>query len=230
MKFPAVFLLLLLFTALCVSAQSDSAEVVVQCQDPQGNRLTGERIWFQSEKTGEYTKGVTGTGGRFTTKLKGNETYDVVIKSLTGITDYTELKIPPLEPNEAYGTYKIFIQIEPPREFTLDHVYFETAKASLKPESHKELNELYDFLKYKSDVIIAIGGHTDSIGTETDNLALSLARAESVKQYLVKKGIDDERMRCKGYGESRPVADNRTEPGRQKNRRTQIKILDERFK
>jgi outer membrane protein OmpA-like peptidoglycan-associated protein len=71
-----------------------------------------------------------------------------------------------------------------------------------------------------------IGGHTDSTGSHEHNMVLSEKRALSVVNYLINKGIEKERLKYKGYGNSIPVGDNNTEEGRQLNRRTEAKILD----
>ncbi len=73
--------------------------------------------------------------------------------------------------------------------------------------------------------MIEVGGYTDNVGTDADNLKLSQARAESVRNYLVKKGIAGDRVQAKGYGSADPVASNDTPDGKQQNRRTEIHIL-----
>ncbi len=80
-------------------------------------------------------------------------------------------------------------------------------------------------MNLKPNLVIEIGGHTDNVGDDKSNELLSQRRAESVKQYLVKKGVKPERVQTKGYGESMPIADNDSEEGRQKNRRTELKVV-----
>jgi len=72
---------------------------------------------------------------------------------------------------------------------------------------------------------IEIGAHTDDVGANTYNQQLSLKRAQSVKAYLIKKGISKDRIKAKGYGENKPIADNATEEGRAKNRRVEISVI-----
>jgi len=117
------------------------------------------------------------------------------------------------------------IEFEPPRSFTLDNVHFDTGKPALRPESFKELNEIAEYMRWRKEERYEISGHTDNVGKDDDNLKLSQARANAVKEYLVKKGIKAVRLTAKGYGHSQPVADNSTEEGRQANRRTELKIL-----
>ena len=81
-------------------------------------------------------------------------------------------------------------------------------------------------LNIKEDLRVEIAGHTDSDGNENDNVKLSQARAETVVKYLVSNGIAQDRLIAKGYGESEPVADNNSAAGKQKNRRTEARILE----
>jgi len=106
------------------------------------------------------------------------------------------------------------------------NVLFETGSATLLPVSGQELDRLVDVLAQAKDLRVEIAGHTDNVGTETDNLRLSEARAVSVRQYLIDVGVTAERISTKGYGESRPVAANDTEEGRAKNRRTTFRLLE----
>ena len=78
-------------------------------------------------------------------------------------------------------------------------------------------------LKYPK-LQIEIAGHTDNVGLQAVNMKLSLSRAEEVKRYLVSKGVNPNRITAEGFGDSRPVADNATEQGRQKNRRVEMKL------
>ena len=105
---------------------------------------------------------------------------------------------------------------------------FDFDKAVLKPAGKARLDDLVDKLKAVNlEVIIAVG-HTDSIGTKAYNLKLSLRRANSVKAYLVSKGIPANRIYTEGKGKSQPIADNRTKEGRAKNRRVEIEVVGTR--
>ena len=131
-----------------------------------------------------------------------------------------------LEPDEQFTEpFFVNVKFEPARSYRLDNVYFDVGKFTLRPESFAELDELVSYMKWKENEKIEIGGHTDNVGSNTDNLKLSQQRAEAIRQYLIKKGIQPSRVIAKGYGASEPVADNSTDDGRQKNRRTEVKIL-----
>jgi outer membrane protein OmpA-like peptidoglycan-associated protein len=107
----------------------------------------------------------------------------------------------------------------------INNIFFDFNKSELQPESYPELDRLYKFLNDNSDINVEISGHTDNIGADEYNITLSNARANSVKEYLVSKGINSSRIISKGYGKSNPVATNDTDEGRQLNRRVEFKIL-----
>lgn len=108
--------------------------------------------------------------------------------------------------------------------FELKNIFFDLGKATLRDDSKKELDKLYEILS-NSDIVIELGGHTDSIGKDEANHLLSQERVNSVKTYLTGKGINGSRIIAVGYGEKVPVASNATEQGRQLNRRVEAKIL-----
>jgi OOP family OmpA-OmpF porin len=98
-------------------------------------------------------------------------------------------------------------------------------KSDLKPEGKATLDKIAkDLSKIKLEVIIAVG-NTDSVGTDAYNMALGQRRAQSVKAYLVSKGVDGSRIYTESKGKSNPVASNATEEGRAKNRRTDIEVV-----
>ena len=106
--------------------------------------------------------------------------------------------------------------------------HFDFDKSALKPEGKARLDDLVGKLKAVNlEVIIAIG-HTDSIGTKAYNQKLSVRRANSVKAYLVSKGIEANRIYTEGKGETQPIADNRTREGRAQNRRVEIEVVGTR--
>ena len=108
---------------------------------------------------------------------------------------------------------------------TVNNLFFDLGKASLKPESEPELKRIQQVMKENRALVIEISGHTDNTGSDEINNKLSLERANAVKEYLLNGNIDSSRIRTKGYGKSKPKADNATEEGRQINRRVEIEIL-----
>jgi OmpA-OmpF porin, OOP family len=101
-------------------------------------------------------------------------------------------------------------------------VTFETNSAKLTPDSQAVLDHVVFSLRDWTNVKVEIGGHTDAAGSDDHNLSLSQARADSVRDYLVSQGVDGSRLVAKGYGESDPIADNKTAHGRAKNRRVEL--------
>lgn len=100
------------------------------------------------------------------------------------------------------------------------NVQFDTNKAVIKPQYHDELKKLADVLNEFPKATVVIAGHTDSVGSKAANIRLSQRRAESVRSYLIKNfKIAPERLTVQGFGPTKPIADNRTAAGRQKNRR-----------
>jgi len=103
---------------------------------------------------------------------------------------------------------------------------FDFGKSDLKAEGQVSLDKLLTRIKgVQLDVVIAVG-HTDSVGSDAYNERLSLARAESVKAYLVSQGVDVKRVRAVGKGESQPIADNATREGRARNRRVEVEVVE----
>lgn len=117
------------------------------------------------------------------------------------------------------------IPIEVGETILLNNLFFETGKSTLKSESFSELNRLVSILNKNPSLKIQINGHTDSDGSLELNKKLSLDRATSVKTYLISKNIAANRISSKGFGPSKPVADNSTEEGKRLNRRVEFEIL-----
>jgi len=108
------------------------------------------------------------------------------------------------------------------------NIEFDTAKSFIKAKYHNNIKKLADFMKEHPETSVVIEGHTDNVdrfNNPENNIILSQARADSVRQYLVDKfGIDKSRINAVGYGPDRPIADNITEEGRRKNRRVDALI------
>jgi Tol biopolymer transport system component len=108
----------------------------------------------------------------------------------------------------------------------LKNIFYETDSFALKPKSMIELDKLVKFLDDNPYIKIEIGGHTDNVGSPEYNLKLSDNRAKAVADYLIHSDISKDRLVCRGYGFSQPVAGNDTEKDRAQNRRTEIKIIE----
>ncbi|MGE3152963.1 MAG: OmpA family protein [Nitrospiraceae bacterium] len=104
-------------------------------------------------------------------------------------------------------------------------IEFEVSSATLAPRGMKVLDELVPIIQSDKDVKLEIGGHTDNYGDPKFNQLISHARAAAVAQYLASKGVDGRRLVSKGYGESKPIASNKTKDGRKQNRRVTFEAL-----
>lgn len=111
--------------------------------------------------------------------------------------------------------------------FTLQNMYFATAKTEILPSSADGLNELYRYLKDNPDVRIRIVGHTDDVGSDESNQKLSEGRARSVRMAMISRGIEPDRILTAGRGEKEPVVPNDSDEHRQMNRRVEIQVLNE---
>ncbi len=101
-------------------------------------------------------------------------------------------------------------------------ILFDTGKETIKPESEPLLAEVLKLLGDNADLKLSVEGHTDNQGNPKSNQTLSQKRAESVRKYLTAKGVDAKRLSSKGWGDTKPVGDNRTEDGRAQNRRVEL--------
>jgi OmpA-OmpF porin, OOP family len=103
-------------------------------------------------------------------------------------------------------------------------VLFDFDRSTVKPEAAAILDRLVAFMNENKDKKSTLSGHTDNVGADAYNQRLSERRVNSVRDYVVKQGVDAGRVSGQGFGESKPIADNRTKEGRAKNRRVEIKV------
>jgi len=180
---------------------------------PQGKEV-GTAI--SNDSTGEYKITLPGNkkyGFRATAEgfLGISENID-----LTNLVEYQELK------RDLY-----LVPVQKGAKFLINNIFFEFGKFNLLPESYPELNRLAEFLKKNPEIRIKISGYTDNIGSTEDNQILSQKRADAVREYLISKGIEVERITTLGYGEKDPIATNKTEKGRALNRRVEFEISED---
>lgn len=172
--------------------------------------------------------GTTDSLGKLNFIVPQGKKFDVTCQKY-GITFKFGIADLPKVGSPATFDYDLQIRIDTiyKKQYTLDNVYFDIGKASVKSESFPALDNLFNALKDNPNMVIEIAGHTDNVGTAQNNLQLSFSRANSVRSYLVSKGIQPSRISAKGYGQSQPIASNDTEAGKAKNRRTEVRVIKE---
>ena len=205
------------------------APVNVSLKDPKTKKmLSSEIVVFKSLSNGTEFQGLTDSMGKFSLRLPPGSKYEIFILGFKDSTSNSFLDIPPLKNATSHYTvpFEADLDFEAPASFVLDNCTFETGKATLKPEAYIVVDELVEYLKRKEDEKIEVGGHTDNVGKPEANMILSTNRANTVRAYLLTKGIAPERVTAKGYGMTMPIAENTTAEGRGLNRRTEVKIVE----
>jgi outer membrane protein OmpA-like peptidoglycan-associated protein/Tol biopolymer transport system component len=169
---------------------------------------------IQTDEEGNYLITLpVGKNYAFNVNRKGYLFYSDNFETKPGFADSAMQINIPLQPLEAGATV------------VLKNIFFASNQFQLKDESVAELEKLLQLLNDNPTTQIMISGHTDNVGSAADNLALSTSRAKSVVQFLQKNGIEPSRLVSKGWGASKPIADNTTEENKAKNRRTELSIL-----
>jgi outer membrane protein OmpA-like peptidoglycan-associated protein len=183
----------------------------------------------------EYTKLTRGTKGAlyninhpFAQILDNYSTQITNLYAITYRSDAATLKkdsinVSILDENKRELVQQRVPIVEIGRKFIIENLLFKTNSADL-PDTVEELDVLIKFMKQRPTVRIRVEGHTDNVGSMAVNNALSKRRADSVRDYLIRKGVSAERIESQGFGPSKPIASNGTEFGRRLNRRTEIVI------
>ncbi|MBL7795750.1 MAG: OmpA family protein [Saprospiraceae bacterium] len=128
-------------------------------------------------------------------------------------------------PATNYGCPEVKKETKERLEFAMKNVQFETGKTELKSSSYKILDEIVGIMKQYPDYKLDIRGHTDNVGEPERNLALSTDRAKTCYDYFVYRGIKAERLRSAGFGDTKPIGDNKRSAGRAKNRRVEFELV-----
>jgi outer membrane protein OmpA-like peptidoglycan-associated protein len=167
---------------------------------------------------------ISSTNGEYRVGLDSQANYTIRVEAKGFIGSFEKLNIPGQDAHHIEVNFKLQPALVG-AGMSLKSVLFQQSTPILLPESYDELEMVYDFLKLNPNVEIELSGHTDNGGKTKLNLKLSRDRVIRVKNYLVEKGIDARRIKGVGYGESRPIATNKTDAGRRLNRRVEFKII-----
>ena len=200
-----------------------------EMKDNSGNKIEGAKVEITNTVTKEKTLAVVdSTKGTFMvavnlkkkddlliTVKKDDYAFSSTVVSIKDASFENQPKPVKLEVNEAKSG----------NSFVLNNLYYNTNSADLKNESFIVLESFAEYLIENPMIVIEIQGHTDNVGVAKANDALSANRAYTVKAFLEEKGVDGKRISAKGFGSSKSIADNSTEDGRAKNRRTEFLII-----
>lgn len=193
-------------------ATKKSVQASVELYNLKTNQI--EAIVQSDETSGEYAT-VLNDGGEYAVFVS-REGY--FFKSLS--FDYSQ--------QTDVGGKQLNILLEPLVKNSyeiLNNIFFETGKFELEEKSKAELEKLVKLLKINPSLRLEISGHTDDVGKDAENLALSRKRALAVGDYLVQAGIEIQRIKCEGYGKTHPFMPNTSDENRRRNRRIEVKIL-----
>ena len=171
--------------------------------------------------TGEYMAAVNlKKSGKEDLMITANAEDHAFTAELIKIKDDVSFEKPPIvEPMEIK-------KAEQGKSFVINHIYYATGAADLYPQSYPILDEFAEFLVNHPTMKVEIQGHTDNVGGAAENTKLSQQRANKTMEYLVSKGVNKDNISAKGYGPTKPIADNKTIEGKAKNRRTEFMILE----
>lgn len=200
-----------------------------QLVDDNGYALADAKLEVKNTRTEEVSEGVVDseTGHYAVAVTAENEADDFLMVVKKEDYSFSSTLIEPTEetfekPIEVNFEVK---PIEAGKSVQINDIYYATASYEINTKSYAVLNEFAEFLKTNPTVKVEIRGHTDNIGSAQTNITLSNRRAQAVYDYLLSKGVPTGNISYKGYGPNMPIADNKTEAGRAKNRRTEFYIL-----
>ncbi|MBN2530298.1 MAG: OmpA family protein [Deltaproteobacteria bacterium] len=211
---------------LAPELKEKEALILVTIQDKKGKPMPGVVIDVQKGYIKEPIRKVSDDRGKVVLIVETGYTYDIRFLSLTAESGgHTErFDIGP-GPEQRYSLTMTYDKSQD-KTFVLKGVNFDMGTANMTKSSTQKLQPLVDYMSIKPEIYVELSGHTDNLGDAEKNLNLSLARAQAVKNYLVSKGIDAGRIAVTGYGDQKPIASNKTPEGRQKNRRTEVRIVE----
>lgn len=199
----------------------------VESKDPDAAK--GMSIELKNMATNQVVEGVVDeSSGEYVAVISAKESEDVLMMAKKEGYAFTSQYINSSE--DVIGKPKRveameFNPIEEGETYRINNINFDTDSYELKDYVVNILNEFIVFLEENPSVRVAIQGHTDDVGDEQSNLDLSTNRAKAVMNYLILEGISPSRLESNGFGESKPIASNKTSDGRAKNRRTEFVIL-----
>ncbi|MES2592426.1 MAG: OmpA family protein [Bacteroidota bacterium] len=177
--------------------------------------------------TGQVTEKLQSNSyGGFSITIPSGKNYDIVVSKFGYSFQSMNLVIPDAAGFEKNVGSITLQKVEAGKKIVLNNIFFAVGESTLSKESYAELGRALKLMNSMVSLRIEVSGHTDNVGSSQSNKQLSEQRAKAVVDYMVSKGADQIRLKYKGYGSSQPVASNKTDIGRQQNRRTEFKVLE----
>ncbi len=197
-------------------------------KDEEGNPVSNTVVEIKDVKTRKVSLAtVDSSSGSYMMAVRQDRDVVVTVKK-DNIAFNSKMVKAASRPKNENANLQVDLEVKearPGESFVIEDIMYTTNSAELQSESMAIIESFADYLKEHPRFVIEIKGHTDNVGNAKDNEALSTNRAYTVKAQLEKMGIAGNRIKAKGYGSSKPRADNNTEEGRAKNRRTEFEIL-----
>ncbi len=211
--------------------------IALEC-DKKDKIMAGVEVELTNKETGKTEKTTSDANGKFTFNLKSNTDYTVVGSKDGYYSNIEDITTKGLDRNKTlYVKLKLCVeQLEVGKTFVLRNIYYDFDKCNIRNDASKELDHLVDIMKQYKNMTIELSSHTDQRGTTEYNQKLSQCRAQSAIDYLIKKGIDKNRLTAIGLGENKLLQDCNGVAGcptdskgdcdcHQNNRRTEVKII-----
>jgi outer membrane protein OmpA-like peptidoglycan-associated protein len=203
-------------------------------KNEKGEHIPGASIVIKDNISGKLlnTYYTTSDSGSYYFVLNRGQNYNVSYEAMGYLFQSENVNVPKQPEYSALKKDVVLEKVHAGAKITLNNIFFDSNKATLRKESNTEIDKLVKLMKDFPELKIEVGGHTDSQGNDAANLKLSQLRSQAVVDALIKKGIDKKRLIAKGYGETTPVAPNNLPNGKpdlkgmQKNRRVELKILE----
>ncbi|HSZ25989.1 MAG TPA: OmpA family protein [Cytophagaceae bacterium] len=213
-----------------ISLTPQSREVAIQVNDDETRKGIKAKVKLTNLDSREEVTldEESGRDGRYGTKLKEGNIYNVEINKIGYVFTGSQILVPTSEQvkGDSIPTFEInLLPIKEGASLILKNIYFATDESTPLESSKDEMNRLVGFMKQNPGAIIEISAHTDDVGNEEYNLKLSQRRAQEVVNYLASNGISTSRLKPKGYGKNSPVSKGTSDDDRQQNRRVELKIL-----
>lgn len=207
----------------------ETAFIKGEVKDFGGNQVPGAVVEIQNTKTKEISHAVVdSTSGSYmaAVSLKKKDDYLITVKKDNYAFSSKVVSTKELQPTVTKPVDLVVAVAKAGESFVIENIFYNTNSAELKPESRIVVEGFANYLKQNPTIRVEIQGHTDNVGNPKDNDALSNNRAFSVKALLEEMGVSGKRITAKGFGQNTPIADNNSEEGRAKNRRTEFMILE----